>query len=279
MFYKKIAVLAAALMVAGAFAKAPSLEAVKKALPEMPGIESVTATPIKGIYEVVGEANVLYVSEDLAYIFSGHILDVKNKTSLTDPVVKKMQGRDIERQARVAESMKDTIKTALVANQKNFIKEVKGNGKDTIYMVTDIRCSFCRAMEKNFDQMTDITIYRIPVALLGAESVRLGNAAWCAQDRLNAWKDIADKKIVVAKEAACITPLKENSELTDVWKVRGTPTFFRTDGQRWAQGLMTPEITKIFIEKGTYEAVQARAAQDAKAALAKSPQAEQKEKK
>lgn len=280
MLYKKLAVLAAAaLIAAGAFAKAPSLDAVKKALPEMAGVESVTATPIKGIYEVVGEANVLYVSEDLAYIFSGHILDVKKKTSLTDPVVKKMQERDIERQARVADSMKDTIKTALIANQKNFMKEVKGTGKDIIYMVTDIRCGFCRAMEKNFEQMTDITIYRIPVALLGAESVRLGNAAWCAQDRVAAWKDISDKKVAIAKETACITPLKENSELTDTWKVRGTPTFFRTDGQRWAQGLMTPEITKIFIDKGTYEAVQARAAQDAKAALAKPPQAEQKEKK
>lgn len=281
MFYKKLAVLAAAaLMATSAFAKPPSLEEVKKALPEMPGIESVTATPIKGIYEVIGEANVLYVSEDLSYIFSGHILDVKKKTSLTEPVVKKMQARDIERQARLAESMKDTIKTTLVANQKNFLKEVKGNGKDIIYMVTDIRCGFCRAMEKNFEQMTDITIYRIPVAFLGAESVRLGNAAWCAQDRVNAWKDITEKKVIVAKEAACITPLKENSEMTDSWKVRGTPTFFRADGQRWAQGLLSPELTKLFIDKGTYETIQARAAQDAKAAAPKAAASDtQKEKK
>jgi thiol:disulfide interchange protein DsbC len=234
----------------------------------MPGIESVTATPIKGIYEVIGEANVLYVTEDLSYIFSGHILNVKTKSSLTDPVVKKMQARDIERQARVAESMKDTIKTTLVANQKNFLKEVKGNGKDVIYMVTDIRCGFCRAMEKNFDQMNDITIYRIPVALLGPESFRLSNAAWCAKDRLAAWKDLTDKKATIAKEADCITPIKDNSELMDTWKVRGTPTFFREDGQRWTQGLMSPELTKIFIQKGTYETVQAKAALDSKTSSA-----------
>ena len=269
MFYKKLAVLVAAtLMAASAFAKPPTLAEVKKALPEMPGIESVTATPIKGIYEVIGEANVLYVTEDLSYIFSGHILDVKTKSSLTEPVVKKMQTRDIERSARAAESMKDTIKAALPANQKNFLKEVKGNGKDVIYMVTDIRCGFCRAMEKNFEQMTDITIYRIPVAFLGAESVRLGNAAWCAKDRLAAWKDISEKKAAVTKEVECITPIKENSELMDAWKVRGTPTFFRADGQRWAQGLMSPELTKVFLDKGPYEAAQAKAAQDAKSSSA-----------
>lgn len=262
MLYKKFAVAAAvALMAASAFAKPLSIDDVKKALPEMPGIESVTPTPITGVYEVVGESNVLYVTEDLKYIFSGHILDVKKKTSLTEPVVKKMQARDIDRQARQAESMKETIKTTLVANQKNFLKEVKGNGKDVLYMVTDIRCGFCNAMEKNLEQMTDITIYRIPVAVLGAESLRLGNAAWCAKDRLQAWKDIGAKKAAVTKEAECITPLRDNTELTDSWKVRGTPTFFRADGQRWAQGLLSPQLTKLFIDKGTYETLQAKEAE------------------
>ena len=271
MFYKKLAVLAAAATLAvSAFAKPPTLAEVKKALPEMPGIETVTATPIKGIYEVIGESNVVYVTEDLTYIFSGHILSVKTKTSLTDPVVKKMQARDIERQVRLADSMKDTVKTTLVANQKNFIKEVRGNGKDTIYMVTDIRCGFCRAMEKTFEQMTDITLYRIPVAFLGADSVRLGNAAWCAKDRVSAWKDISEKKAVVSKEVDCVTPMKENAELMEAWGVRGTPTFFRADGQRWTQGLMTPEITKVFIQKGPYEATQARAAMEAKTSSATS---------
>lgn len=271
MVYKKLAVfIVATAMAACAFAKPPTLAEVKKALPEMPGIESVTSTPIKGIYEVIGEANVLYVSEDLSYIFSGHILDVKTKSSLTDPIVKKMQARDVERQAVAAGNMKDTIKAALVANQKNFLKEIKGTGKDVVYMVTDIRCGFCSAMEKNFEKMTDITIYRIPVAFLGAESVRLGNAAWCAKDRLAAWKDISEKKAMVNKEGDCLTPLKENSELMDTWKIRGTPTFFRADGQRWVQGLMTPELAKIFIDKGTYDAVQARTAMDKKSSSAAS---------
>lgn len=259
MFHKKIAVLAAlTVMAASALAKTPTIDDVKKALPDLPGVESVTATPIKGIYEVVGESNVLYVSEDLKYIFSGHLFDAEKKMSLTEPVVRKMQSRDIERQARLAESMKDTIKTALVANEGNFLKEVKGSGKDVLYMVTDIRCGFCNAMEKNLESMTDITIYRIPVAFLGPESVRLGNAALCAKDKLNAWKDLASKKVSVGKEVACQTPLQENTELMTTWGVKGTPTFFRADGQRWAQGLLSPALTKMFIEKGAYETAQAK---------------------
>ena len=135
-------------------------------------------------------------------------------------------------------------------------------------MVSDIRCGFCRAMEKNLEQMTDITIYRIPVAFLGAESMRLANAAWCAQDRLTAWKDISDKKAIVNKEVACNTPIKDNNDLMDNWKVKATPTLFRADGQRWAQGLLSVEFTKMFLEKGTYETTQAvqaaQAAQNAK---------------
>ncbi len=269
MSYKKLALVAAAvLMATGAFAKPPTLDAVKKALPEVKNIESVNPTPVKGIYEVIGEANVLYVTEDLTHVFAGEILDVKTKTSLTAAVVKKLQARDIERQARFAESMRDTIKTALVAKQKNFLKEVKGNGKDVLYMVTDIRCGFCRAMEKNLEQMTDITIYRIPVAFLGPESMRLGNAAWCAQDRLAAWKDISEKKAIVNKEVASNTPIKDNNDLMDSWKIKATPTLFRADGQRWAQGLLSVEFTKMFLEKGPYETTQAVQAAQAAAQAA-----------
>lgn len=252
------AIAAIAFFSLNAYAQLPSLANVQKALPEMTGIESVKATPIQGIYEVVSASNVVYVTEDLKYIFSGHILDTEKKTSITEPAIKLLQERDVERQAKAAVAMRDSIKTMLVANQDNFIKEVKGTGKDILYMVTDAECGFCKAMDKNLEQLTDITIYRIPVAFLGPKSEQIANAALCAKDRLETWKNLTTKKVSIDKDAACASPLEANGALMASWKVRSTPTLFRADGERWSEGLISAEITKIFLAQGAYAAAQAK---------------------
>lgn len=232
-----------------ASAKQPTPAEVKKAIPDVEVVYSVKPTPVKGIFEVLSDRNVLYVTEDLRYVFSGHMLDVRHKLSLTDAPMQELQQLEIERSLKEAQNMKGTLKEELQANQKNFIPEVKGNGSKVLYMVTDIRCTFCKRMEGTLEQLTDVTIYRIPVAFLGPESLEKANTAWCSKDRLSAWKQGAQGQAIPAA-ATCQAPIQSNTALVKKWKVTGTPTLFLADGERWNRGYLALDETKLFMEKG-----------------------------
>ena len=248
---KLIKILGASLTLLASLAYAdPSIESVRKALPEIENIYSVKPTPIKGVFEVLGDANVVYVSEDLKYVISGHILDVASKKSLTAPVLAEIQQKDANRKMIELEKMQVVIQKELVDNQKNFIKEVKGTGAQTLYMVTDIRCGFCKQMEKTLDALNNVTIYRIPVAFLGPDSKTLGDAAWCSNNNLTAWKESASNAAKTTTTKTCNSPLESNNNLTKSWKVNGTPTLFKASGERWAQGYLTVEQTNLFLNQG-----------------------------
>ncbi len=267
--------LSAALLGASAasFAAAPTAAAIGKALPNVGKIESVTASPIKGIYEVATDSTVVYVTEDLSYLFAGHLLDIKNKRSLTEPIISKMQDKQIESAFKELQALKGDIQKALPGLQKTAITETKGNGAQKIYVFTDAKCSFCRRFEETLDKMDNITIYRIPVAYLGPESARLASVALCSKDKQVAtWKEISGKGATMAGAKGCEDGDKQvqaNNELAKSWKVTGTPSMFRADGDRWARGYMDVENTKIFLEKGSSALLQSMEPRPAASAPAK----------
>ena len=237
---------------------APTLDDIKKAVPEFSNPKTITATPIAGMYQVQSDEQIMYITGDMKYAFSGRLMDIANKKDMTEPLLRQMAMNKFERDQAAAEMMQGTVAKALADNQKNFIKEVKGNGKDVLYMVTDARCGFCQRMESNLDKLTDVTIYRIPVAYLGPDSLAQGNAAWCAKDKLQAWKDISVRHTPIAKAGDCVSPVEENTEMAKSWNIRGTPSFFKADGQRWVRGLISADIAKVFYQKGTQAAITAQ---------------------
>ena len=237
--------------------KAPTLEDIKRVIPEFEGAKAVAPTPIAGLYQVQSDQQIMYITSDLKFAVSGRLMDIENKRDITEPLLREMAFKKFEADRVAAKLQEKDIAKELVKNQANFIKEVKGSGKDTLYMVTDARCGFCQRMEQNLDALNDITIYRIPVAYLGPDSLRLGNAAWCAKDRVQAWKDIS-KNAAVAQAGECVSPVEDNTKIAKSWKVQGTPTFFRANGERWAQGLISPEVATVFARKGEQAALEAR---------------------
>lgn len=237
--------------------KAPTLEDIKRAIPEFEGAKSVSSTPVPGLYQVQSDQQIMYITSDLKFALSGRLMDIEKKVDLTEPLLREMAFKKFEADRVAAKLLEKDIARELVKNQPNFIKEVKGNGKDVLYMVTDARCGFCQRMEANLEPLNDITIYRIPVAYLGPDSLRLGDAAWCAKDRVQAWKDIS-KNAAVAQAGECVAPVEDNTKMVKTWKVQGTPTFFRANGERWAQGLISSEVVSVFARKGEQAALEAR---------------------
>ena len=59
-------------------------QAMQKKYPDIP-VESVTKTPLSGIYEVFANGEVSYVDKNVNYlIVRGRLIDIARKTDLTD---------------------------------------------------------------------------------------------------------------------------------------------------------------------------------------------------
>lgn len=177
---------------------------------------SVHNTPIAGLYEVVVSGNQLvYVDEQANYMLVGDLLDVNTRQSLTEE--------------RLAEINKiDYAKLPL----EKAIKEVRGNGQRQIVVFSDPDCPYCKRLEQEFAQMTDLTIYTflMPIPSLHPQAKTKSEQIWCQTDRTAAWTVWMRENKAPAKVAACANPVLETMALGETFGFNGTPTLIFPNG-------------------------------------------------
>lgn len=190
---------------------------LKKALQSnFPGekIESVTKTPYLGLYEVVVGGELFYTDDKGSYLFFGHVIDPKTKQSLTS-----------ERLQQIKEARRiDTASLPL----EHAIKTVKGNGKRKLVVFSDPNCPYCKRLEKELANVTDVTVYTLLYPVLNG-SIPTATAIWCAPDRLKAWEDFMLKDMAPAGKN-CETPLETLLQAGKKNGINGTPTLIFPDG-------------------------------------------------
>jgi thiol:disulfide interchange protein DsbC len=192
-------------------------EAVKKAIePHFPGakIESLRKTPYLGLYEALVGGELFYTDEKAEYFFFGHIVDTKSRTSLTNERL-----QEIKAARRVP---LDTLPLEFA------IKIVKGNGERKLAVFTDPNCPYCKQLEKELLNITDITIYTLLYPVLRG-SLELSTSIWCAQDQIKAWDDFMLRGIT-PKTNDCETPIPTLLKSGQENRVTGTPTLIFADG-------------------------------------------------
>lgn len=180
-------------------------------------VESVTRMPFAGMYEVVFDGQIVYTDEQLSYLLSGNLFDLRGS-----------QERNMTRERR------DQIASgALVKAQPNAIKRVRGNGKRLVYTFEDPNCGYCKQLQQEINKMTDITVYTFLLPILSPDSVEKAKAVWCAKDRAKTWDDLMNKASLPANAVkTCTTPLEQNQELAQRFGVRGTPAVYLANGQQ-----------------------------------------------
>jgi thiol:disulfide interchange protein DsbC len=190
---------------------------LKKALQSnFPGekIESVTKTPYLGLHEVVVGGELFYTDDKASYLFFGHVIDPKTKQSLTS-----------ERLQQIKEARRiDPGSLPL----EHAIKTVKGNGKRKLVVFSDPNCPYCKRLEKELANVTDVTVYTLLYPVLNG-SVPTATAIWCAPDKLKAWEDFMFKDIAPAGKN-CETPLETLLQAGKKNGINGTPTLIFPDG-------------------------------------------------
>ena len=210
--------LAATLMFA---ATAQANESViRKALTQQfPGatITSVLKTPYSGLFEVYFEGQLIYVDPQAKYVFSGDVIDLKNRTNLTQERLNRLQAVKWD---------------SLPLN--NALKTVKGNGARKLVVFSDVDCPYCRKFEAELAKVDNITVYTFlyPIEGLHPKAVQTSKQIWCAPDRNKAWDEYITRGTVPSNDGKCANPVDATIALGGKLKVGGTPTLVFANGVR-----------------------------------------------
>jgi thiol:disulfide interchange protein DsbC len=199
----------------------PTTEAIKKLIEPRLGtnvkVDSITATPYSGLYEVRIGTDILYTDKTATYLINGHIFNLSTGADLT---------RD-----RIDEITK--IKFSDLPLDK-AIKTVKGDGSRVIAVFEDPNCGYCKRLRQTTLKETDnVTIYTFMYNILSDDSFVKSKNVWCAPDRQKAWDDwMLNGKVPATAAASCESPNDEILALGRKLGIQGTPAIFFADGSR-----------------------------------------------
>ncbi len=194
-------------------------EAIKaKLVDSFPGHtpDSISKSPVEGLYEAVYGTQVIYVTEDARYLIQGIVMDLEDGK------------RDITEVA----SSRARKKYMTQVNEQKSISFGAEKPRHTITVFTDIDCGYCRKLHSEMDQYAS---YGIKVNYLlfprnGVTSPSYSKAVsvWCSKDRAEALTKAKNGEELLAE--SCENPVADHFELGQKIGVTGTPAILTADG-------------------------------------------------
>lgn len=130
----------------------------------------------------------------------------------------------------------------------NAIKTVQGNGRRTVYVLTDPDCRYCRELEHTLAQLKNVTIYRFeyPLAGLHPNATEVSRRIWCAPNRAGAWDAYEANHTLPADADTCANPIAANVMLASRLGLNGTPDLINDQGQVH-EGMMSLDELEHFV--------------------------------
>jgi thiol:disulfide interchange protein DsbC len=179
-------------------------------------VSKIKESEIKGIYEVLLGADLVYVSADGRFVFQGDLIDLKYK-------------RNISEDKR--ENVRKDILAAIPA--KDYIEYAPENRKHTVYVFTDIDCGYCRKLHQDMTELNRrglaVRYLAFPRAGMGSKTDKQMQSVWCAHNRNKAMNEA--KQGMRVSPASCDNPVEQQYVLGQDIGVRGTPAIYTQRGQ------------------------------------------------
>ena len=122
------------------------------------------------------------------------------------------------------------------------VKKVKGNGKRQMAYFTDPNCTYCKKLEKELANVSDVTLYIFMYPIF-PNSDRIVQNIRCASDPVKAWDDLMLKG-AAPKEANFDTPTDKVKALGQKLRVTGTPNLIFGNGVQTPGYLPSDQIEK-----------------------------------
>jgi thiol:disulfide interchange protein DsbC len=194
------------------------------------GAINTTAWP--GVFEVVMGANLAYVDPSGQYFLFGHLYDMKSQRDLS-----------AERKDGLARIDFDALPLA------DAIKEVRGTGGRVLAIFSDPDCPYCRKLEADLRELSDVTLYTflMPLVSLHPQAHAKAVSLWCAKNPSAAWHALMWRGEEVTP-AACPHPVDRNVALGERLGINGTPTLIAADG-RMLPGAASKEQVEAWLAR------------------------------
>jgi len=204
---------------------------------QYPGFEvdSIRATPLDGIFEIVSGTDIMYMTGDGKYLLRGSLIDLQAKRNLT-----------AEQHGELVHQVVD----ALGDDSMLVYQPAQGPAQHTITVFTDTTCPYCRKLHQDLMQM--IQRYPVKVRYLMFPRAGLDSGAadelrnvWCADDPQAALTTAKSGGSVPTRDDSCTTPIREHWQVAHDIGVNGTPYLLLDDdgpvfsGYRPAHQLLT----------------------------------------
>ncbi|MBF5002926.1 DsbC family protein [Diaphorobacter caeni] len=205
--------------------------AIRKALteriPQLQNIEEISATPMKGLYEVRMGTDVFYTDAGGNYLIQGELIDTKARRNLTEDRINKLTAISF-----------DALPLA------DAFTIVRGNGKRKIAVFEDPNCGYCKRFEKDLQNVDNITVYMFLYPILSPDSAEKSRNIWCAKDRVKEWEDHMLREKVTPAASCDTAAIQRNLALGRKHKITGTPTIIFQDGTRVPGAISAQEVEK-----------------------------------
>jgi len=177
--------------------------------------DSITETPIKGLYEVVVGAQLFYVSEDGKFLINGSMMNRITKEDLSEKRLSLIRLKELDKLG---------LEKMIVCKpniQKHFI-----------YVFTDIDCGYCRKLHSEIEDYLlegiEVRYLFWPRAGKDSDAYHKAVSVWCASDR-NAALTSA-KKGENLPQKSCDNPVDEHMALALAFGAKGTPMIVTDKG-------------------------------------------------
>ena len=174
-------------------------------------VDQVNKSPIPGLYEVVTGDHIFYTDKTAQYLIDGKMFDLKGRQNLTEAR---------ERQLFAVDFSKLPLDLA--------IKKVKGNGSRKMAYFTDPNCGYCKKLENELQNVTDVTLYLFLYPIFEGSAEKVQNI-WCSNDKAKTWDSLMLNGVqpVAAK---CDAPSAKVLALGKKLRVNGTPALIFANG-------------------------------------------------
>jgi len=195
-------------------------------------VNTVKKSAVKGLYEVISNGDIYYISEDTTHLLYGSIYDLDNQMANITEQKKAQLSRE-----KVVENI-----DKITAFEKDMIVFKAQDEKHVVTVFTDPTCSYC---QKLHSQMADynklgITIRYLafPRAGLDSSSYHTMVSIWCSKDPIDAMNMAKKRREIPSK--SCENTVKEQYQLGRLLGVNGTPALILENGTL-APGYLPPQ--------------------------------------
>ncbi|MCY7294298.1 bifunctional protein-disulfide isomerase/oxidoreductase DsbC [Alteromonas sp. a30] len=178
-------------------------------------VSEIKSSPIQGLYQVMTERGLFYVSEDAKYFVHGRIFNLdegmRNETE-------------------------DALASVRISGMKKFENDmIEFKAKDEKYEVTvftDITCGYCRRLHNQIAEYNDlgITVRYLAFPRGGPNSKAFGDmqSVWCSKNKREAMT--AAKAGDSVHSASCSNKVHDQYMFGMQVGVNGTPAIMLADG-------------------------------------------------